>query len=190
MWWQVQGRDGRANSASVDLPKIPESDLRKGRVMYVRQRLLSQAPYLLSVLRIVIALLFIEHGSMKLLGFPPSSQASPLTLLSLEGLSGALELVGGLLLLPGLFTRAVAFVLSGEMAAAYFIAHASKSFFPALNKGEAALIYSFLFLYLAAAGGGPWSIDRLRRLGGSPRPPIARPEVAREQVSPGTALKG
>ena len=117
--------------------------------MYVRQRLLSQAPYLLSVLRIVIALLFIEHGSMKLLGFPPSSQASPLTLLSLEGLSGALELVGGLLLLPGLFTRAVAFVLSGEMAAAYFIAHASKSFFPALNKGETALIYSFLFLYLA-----------------------------------------
>jgi putative oxidoreductase len=150
MWWQVQGRDGRANSASVDLPKIPESDLRKGRVMYVRQRLLSQAPYLLSVLRIVIALLFIEHGSMKLLGFPPSSQASPLTLLSLEGLSGALELVGGLLLLPGLFTRAVAFVLSGEMAAAYFIAHASKSFFPALNKGEAA---ADLLLPVSLSGG-------------------------------------
>jgi putative oxidoreductase len=152
--------------------------------MSMKEKISAASPYLLSIVRIVVALLFIEHGSMKLLGFPPSSQASPLTLLSLEGLSGALELVGGLLLLPGLFTRAVAFVLSGEMAAAYFIAHASKSFFPALNKGETALIYSFLFLYLAAAGGGPWSIDRMRRLGATPRPPIARPEVAREQVSP------
>jgi putative oxidoreductase len=129
--------------------------------MDVRRRLLSQAPYLLSVLRVVLALLFIEHGSMKLFGFPPSDQFANLTLFSLGGMAAVLELVGGLLLLPGLLTRPVAFILAGEMAAAYFIAHASKSFFPALNKGEAAVIYSFLFLYLAAAGGGPWSIDRI-----------------------------
>jgi putative oxidoreductase len=115
----------------------------------------------LSVLRIVVALLFIEHGSMKLLGFSPSDQFAHLTLFSLGGLAAALELLGGLLLLPGLFTRPVAFILSGEMAAAYFIAHASKSFFPALNMGELAVVYSFLFLYFAAAGGGPWSIDHM-----------------------------
>lgn len=129
--------------------------------MYMRERLSSQAPYLLSVVRVVVALLFIEHGSMKLFGFPPSDQFANLKLLSLGGLAGVIEFFGGLLLLVGLFTRPAAFVLSGLMAAAYFIAHASRSFFPALNMGEAAVIYSFLFLYLAAAGGGPWSIDRL-----------------------------
>jgi putative oxidoreductase len=132
--------------------------------MPVKDRVSAWSPYLLSVLRIVVALLFIEHGSMKLLGFPPSSHAAHLTLFSLEGLSGVLELIGGLLLLPGLFTRPVAFLLSGEMAAAYFIAHASKSFFPALNMGELAVVYSFVFLYFAAAGAGPWSLDeRLAR---------------------------
>ena len=134
--------------------------------MNIREKATSQAPYLLRVLRIVLALLFIEHGTMKLFDFPPSEQVSHLTLLSLGGLAAVMELVGGLLLLAGLFTRVTAFLLSGEMAAAYLIAHASRSFFPALNMGEAAVIYCFLFLYLAAAGGGAWSLDMLFR---SPR---------------------
>ena len=127
--------------------------------MKIRNRISTEAPYLLSVLRIVLGLLFIEHGSMKLFGFPPSEHFADLTLLSLGGLAGVLEFIGGLFLLGGLFTRPTAFVLSGLMAAAYFISHASKSFFPALNMGELAIVYCFLFLYLAAAGGGPWSLD-------------------------------
>jgi putative oxidoreductase len=129
--------------------------------MSINEKISATSPYLLSTVRIVVALLFIEHGSMKLLGFPPSSQPVHLVLFSLHGLSGVLELLGGLVLLPGLFTRPVAFILSGEMAAAYFIAHASKSFFPALNMGELAVVYSFVFLYFAAAGGGPWSVDHM-----------------------------
>jgi putative oxidoreductase len=118
----------------------------------------------------VLALLFIEHGSMKLFGFPPSDQFVDLKLLSLVGLAGVMELVGGILLLVGLLTRPTAFVLSGLMAAAYFIAHASRSFFPGLNMGEAAVIYCFVFLYLAGAGGGPFSVDRIleRRDSGYP----------------------
>jgi putative oxidoreductase len=129
--------------------------------IYLRERISAQAPYLLSVLRIVLALLFIEHGSMKLFGFPPSDQSVHLVFFSLGGLAAVLELMGGLLLLPGLFTRPVAFILSGEMAAAYFIAHASRSFFPALNMGELSVAYAFVFLYIAAAGGGLWSVDHL-----------------------------
>jgi putative oxidoreductase len=132
----------------------------------MRARALSLSPFLLSILRIVIALLFIEHGSMKLVGFPPSDQPVHFVLFSLHGLSGVFELLGGLLLLPGLFTRSVAFILSGEMAAAYFIAHAPRGFFPVLNKGELAIVYAFIFLYLAAAGGGPWSVDHLLRKDG------------------------
>jgi putative oxidoreductase len=99
---------------------------------------------------------------MKLLGFPPSSQLAHVTLFSLGGISGVLELIGGLFLLAGLFTRPVAFILSGEMAFAYFIAHAPKSFFPELNMGELAVVYCFVFLYFAAAGAGPWSLDEMR----------------------------
>ena len=127
--------------------------------MSIKQRVLDQAPSLLSVLRIVVALLFVEHGSMKLFGFPPSDQFADLKLLSLSGAAGIMEFFGGLLLLVGLFTRQTAFLLSGLMAAAYFIAHASHSLFPALNMGEPAVVYCFLFLYLAAAGGGQWSLD-------------------------------
>jgi putative oxidoreductase len=120
-------------------------------------------PQLLSVLRIVAAFLFIEHGSQKLLDFP-APRPSPTLLWSLSGVAGLLELVGGLLLLLGLFTRPVAFVLSGLMAFAYFIAHAPRGFWPLLNGGELAALYCFVFLYFAAAGGGPWSVDRwLRR---------------------------
>jgi putative oxidoreductase len=119
------------------------------------------APRILSVLRIVAAAVFMVHGSQKLFGFPPSEHGSP-ELLSLTGLAGILEFFGGALLLVGLFTRPVAFVLSGMMAVAYFMAHAPKSFFPALNGGDAAILFCFVFLYLVFAGPGPWSLDAAR----------------------------
>jgi putative oxidoreductase len=120
------------------------------------------APRVLSILRIVAALLFLEHGTSKLLGFPPSDHSGP-EFLSLSWIAGALELVGGALLIVGLFTRPVACILSGEMAFAYWMAHAPKSVFPLLNGGDAAILYCFVFLYLAVAGGGPWSLDALWR---------------------------
>jgi putative oxidoreductase len=120
------------------------------------------APRVLSILRIVAALIFMEHGTQKLLSFPPSDRPSP-ELFSLIGLAGLLELVGGALLVLGLFTRPVAFILSGEMAFAYWMAHAPQSFFPVLNGGDAAILYCFVFLYLAVAGGGDWSLDNLRK---------------------------
>jgi putative oxidoreductase len=122
------------------------------------------APRMLSILRIVAALIFMEHGTQKLFNFPPSD--GPRTeLLSLLGLAGVLELVGGLLLVLGLCTRPVAFILAGMMAVAYWMAHAPQSFFPALNGGDAAILYCFVFLYLTFAGGGPWSLDAVRRRG-------------------------
>jgi putative oxidoreductase len=118
-------------------------------------------PHLLSVLRIAVALLFIEHGGEKLFGFPPAQQAAPDSLSTLIWAAGVLEFFGGLLILFGLFTRPVAFLLSGEMAVAYFLAHASQGFFPLQNRGELAALYSFVFLFLAVAGGGTWSVDNL-----------------------------
>ncbi len=118
-------------------------------------------PRALAVLRIVTALIFIEHGTQKLLGFPPSQNPGP-ALFSLLGLAGVLELFGGALVLVGLFTRPVAFVLSGFMAAAYFMAHAPRSFFPVLNGGDAAILYCFVFLYLCVVGAGAWSVDEGR----------------------------
>ena len=120
------------------------------------------APRLLSVLRIVVGLLFLEHGTSKILGFPATAEGGSFELFSLLGLSGALELVGGALMTAGLFTRVTAFILSGEMAVAYFVAHAPHGFFPLLNHGEPAIFYCFTFLYFAAAGAGPWSIDGRR----------------------------
>jgi putative oxidoreductase len=120
------------------------------------------APRVLSILRIVAALIFMEHGTQKLLGFPPSDRPAP-ELLSLSGVAGVLELFGGALLALGLFTRPVAFILSGEMAFAYWMAHAPDSFFPVNNGGDAAILYCFVFLYLAAAGGGAWSLDNAIR---------------------------
>ena len=120
------------------------------------------APRVLSILRIVAALIFMEHGTQKLLGFPPSDRPAP-ELFSLSGLAGVLELFGGALLALGLFTRPVAFILSGEMAFAYWMAHAPDSFFPVNNGGDAAILYCFVFLYLAAAGGGAWSLDNAIR---------------------------
>jgi putative oxidoreductase len=113
---------------------------------------------LLSVLRIVAGLLFLEHGLMKLAGFPPSPMPMP-PAFSLYWVAGVLELVGGALIVIGLLTRPVAFLLAGEMAFAYWMGHAPRSFFPAINMGDAAILYCFIFLYLSAAGGGPWSVD-------------------------------
>lgn len=118
------------------------------------------APRMRSVLRVVTALLFMEHGTQKLFGFP-ASEFSP-SLFSLMGLAGILEVLGGLALVLGLFTRPVAFVLSGMMAVAYFMAHSPQSFFPVLNGGDAAILFCFVFLYLVFAGPGPWSLDARR----------------------------
>ncbi len=121
------------------------------------------SPRLLSVLRIVAAFLFLAHGSQKLFGFPPTFQMNAGSLPPLMLAAGLLEFVGGLLLLLGLFTRVIAFLLSGLMAVAYFMSHAPQGFWPVLNRGELAVLYCFLFLYLAAAGGGAWALDNSRR---------------------------
>jgi putative oxidoreductase len=119
------------------------------------------AAQMLSVLRIMSALLFLQHGTAKYLSVPltKASGASPMTM---SGAAGLIELVGGILLVLGLFTRPVAFILSGTMAVAYFYAHYPRGFFPILNMGELAVLYCFVFLYIFAAGGGAWSVDRLR----------------------------
>ncbi len=124
----------------------------------------SLAPYLLSILRIVTAFLFMQVGTAKLFAFPaavmPGGGTAPVA--SLAGVAGVLEAFGGIFVLVGLFTRPVAFLLSGEMAVAYFYAHAPQGFWPVLNQGAPAALYAFLFLYLSAAGAGPWSLDALR----------------------------
>ena len=119
---------------------------------------------LLSVLRITAAFMFLQHGTQKMFGFPVEANA-PYELLTLvPGLAGLLEVVGGLLLLVGFFTRTTAFVLSGMMAVAFWMAHSGPNLFlwAVANRGEAAALYCFLFLYIAAVGGGKWSIDCLR----------------------------
>lgn len=128
-------------------------------------RWISFAPYFLSLLRIIGGFLFVQHGGTKILGWPaavmPGGGTAPL--MSQAGVAGVLELVGGALLLVGLFTRPVAFVLSGLMAFAYFIGHAGDGFWPVLNNGALAVIYCFVWLYISAAGGGPWSLDAMMR---------------------------
>lgn len=121
------------------------------------------SPRVLSVLRIVTALLFMMHGTAKLFQMPHQAMFDNLQLMSLMGLQGVLEAGGGLLLLIGLFSRPVAFVLSGDMAVAYFMEHWPNSWLPILNDGDLAVLFCFVFLYLSVAGPGPWSIDaRLR----------------------------
>jgi putative oxidoreductase len=116
---------------------------------------------MLSVFRIVAASVFISFGTMKLFGYPPSPvPLPPLSLTSQLGVAGLLETFGGLAILLGLFTRPVAFILSGEMAVAYFTKHFPLSFFPTINNGTPAILYCWFFLYLAFAGGGEWSLDR------------------------------
>jgi putative oxidoreductase len=123
----------------------------------------SLAPQLLSVLRIVAALMFLQAGTVKLIGWPiamPGGETA--SLMTQTGIGGLLEAVGGFLLLIGLFTRPVAFVLSGEMAVAYFQFHFPQAFWPVANQGQPAVLYCFIWLYFSAAGAGPWSLDALR----------------------------
>lgn len=121
------------------------------------------SPYALAVLRIMTALLLIAHGTQKYLGFPAGPDGgSTVEVMSLMGLAGFLEMFGGLLILIGLFTRPAAFVLAGFAAAAYFIGHAPQNFYPALNGGDAAILFCFIFLYLIFAGPGAWSVDNVR----------------------------
>ena len=118
------------------------------------------APRMLSILRIMAGLLFMEHGMGKLFGFPTDAMHPAFP--TLLWFAGVLECFGGALVALGLFTRYAAFLLSGEMAFAYFTVHAPRSFFPLINGGDAAVLYCFVFLYLAVAGGGEWGLDRLR----------------------------
>jgi putative oxidoreductase len=116
---------------------------------------------MLSVLRIMTGLLFLEHGTQKLLHFSlPADPGRPLTTLLL--VQGIIELVGGVLIAIGFLTRPVAFILAGDMAVAYFMRHTPQSFFPVVNRGDSAILYCFVFLYLFVAGGGVWSVDELR----------------------------
>ena len=126
------------------------------------QRILGNyAPHLFALLRIVAGLLFAMHGSQKLFGFP--GDGNPMPLASMMGVAGIIELVGGILIAIGLFTGIAAFLASGQMAVAYFMAHAPKGSLPILNQGELAMLYCFLFLYIAAHGAGIWSIDAMTR---------------------------
>jgi putative oxidoreductase len=121
------------------------------------------SPQALAVLRIVAALLFMEHGLMKLAHFPAAQPGVPNPLPPILVAAALIELAGGALIVVGLFTRLAAFVCSGEMAAGYFMVHAAKGFWPALNGGDAAILFSFVFLYLVFAGGGAWSLDAVFR---------------------------
>jgi len=122
---------------------------------------------MLSILRIMVGLLFLEHGTQKIFNFPPRPNPRPFELFTINpGLAGVLELVGGAMIVLGLFTRPVAFILSGEMAFAYFMSHAPRGFFPISmggNGGELAIVYCFVFLYFLFVGAGAWSLDQLMR---------------------------
>src|SRR5689334_16946005 len=117
----------------------------------------SWSPYLLSILRFASGLLLLQHGTRKLLQFPAPQPNFVLN--SMSGYAGFIELIGGILLVLGLFTRSAAFILSGMCAVGYFLVHAPHGFYPILNKGETIALYCFVFLYIAAAGGGAWSLD-------------------------------
>lgn len=121
------------------------------------------SPRLLSILRIMSGLLLLQHGTGKFLKFPAGAVPPTFNLNSMPGYAGYIELVCGILLVIGLFSRPAAFLASGMVAVAYFMVHAPQGFFPILNRGELAVLYCFVFLYLAAAGPGPWSLDAMRK---------------------------
>jgi len=129
------------------------------------------ASRLLSVLRIAAGLLYLLHGTSKLFGVPPTPSGATVSLASRLGVAGVIEIVGGTLILLGLFTSVAAFICSGEMAFAYFLAHAPRGWIPLLNQGELPILLCFIFLYLSAAGPGPWSVDRARLSSPSARRP-------------------
>jgi putative oxidoreductase len=135
-----------------------DARLKKGRIT-MNETLASWTPRALSVLRIITGLLIIQHGMGKLLGFPANPAYANLQLMSLVGAAGLIELIGGALLILGLFTQAAAFILAGEMAFAYFIGHYPRGFHPLINGGTLAALYCFTCLYLSTAGAGPWSVD-------------------------------
>lgn len=126
-------------------------------------RLTPYTPHLLAALRIIAALLFLEHGLNKFLGWPPTPMPRPASIMGLVGVAAVIETFGSILLALGLFTRPAAFLMSGTMAVAYFLAHASRSFFPIANGGEGAILFCFIFLYIAAAGPGAWALDNRRQ---------------------------
>lgn len=152
----------------------------------ITSRWTTWAPYLRSVLRVVAALLFMQFGTAKLFAFPAAIMpgGAPAPLASLPGVAGTLETFGGALLLVGLFTRPVAFLLSGEMAVAYFIGHAPHGFWPVLNQGHPAILFCFVWLYLSSAGPGPISVDALlaRRRGGSAAIPARQRSGSGDEV--------
>jgi putative oxidoreductase len=119
-------------------------------------------PQLLAILRIVVGLLFLEHALIKLAGFPPGGKPGLQDVGSYLWIAGLIELITSALVILGLFTRVAAFIAAGEMAVAYWTVHAKMGFYPAVNMGEAAILYCFIFLYLAAAGAGAWSVDEVR----------------------------
>ena len=123
--------------------------------------LVEYAPYVLSVLRVIAGFLFLQHGAQKLFAFPKAPPGGKPPVASLYGVAGILEFVGGTLIMIGLLTRPVAFILSGQMATAYFMVHAPQGFWPTKNEGETAVFFCFLFLYFVFAGPGPWSLDAL-----------------------------
>jgi putative oxidoreductase len=140
----------------------------------MNEALAAWAPRIRSIMRIVLGLVLLQYGVAKLFGWPAVEMFENLKWLSLFGVAGMFELVGGTLLVLGLFTRPAAFILSGEMAAAYFIEHFPRSFFPILNAGDLAVTLCFAFFYLSFAGGGPWSLDALLRARTSLPPDASR----------------
>ena len=135
------------------------------------------SPWLLSLMRVVIALMVMQHGGQKIFGYPATRHALP-PLFSTAGMGGMVELAGGLLVLLGLFTRPAALILSAKMAATYLVLYAGLAWWPIHNQGELAVIYCFVFLYLSAAGPGPFSLDHLRKCSAapSPAPPPSPPQ--------------
>ena len=127
------------------------------------------SPYLLSLMRIVVALLLLQHGGQKIFGYPAIRHDLP-PLFSTPGIAGMVELAGGLLVLLGLFTRPVAFLLFAKMAATYFVLYAREAWWPIHNQGELAILYCVVFLYLSAAGPGPLSLDQCRKCSAAPAP--------------------
>jgi putative oxidoreductase len=160
---------GQPRAARPTIRSYSSAALQNGGVFFDRSRLFPEAvtrydleewrPRALSVLRIIAGLMIIEHGMAKLLGWPVVPAFAKLQLFSQLGAAGCIELIGGALVTVGLFTQPVAFILSGEMAVAYFMVHAPKGFYPLLNGGTLAIMYCFAFLYLSTAGAGPWSLD-------------------------------